>query len=101
MLIPLKCNCGSIRGQVEISRSMNKRIICLCNDCQAYAHYLGRVDRMLDPNGGTDIVPVHPAKLRLTRGAEYLACVRLSDDGVYRWYAGCCNTPIANTPPTK
>jgi hypothetical protein len=80
---------------------MNKRIVCLCNDCQAYAHYLDRVDQMLDANGGTDIVPVHPAKLRLTQGTENLACVRLSDDGIYRWYAGCCKTPIANTPPAN
>ncbi|MFL5814082.1 MAG: DUF6151 family protein [Bdellovibrionia bacterium] len=98
MLIPLKCKCGLLRGQVEFSRSMNKRIVCLCNDCQAYAHYLDRVDQMLDANGGTDIIPVHPAKIRLTHGVENLACVRLSDDGVYRWYAGCCKTPIANTP---
>ncbi|MFT6991403.1 MAG: hypothetical protein ACJASL_003390 [Paraglaciecola sp.] len=25
------------------------------------------------------------------------ACVRLSQKGIYRWYAKCCNTPIGNT----
>lgn len=101
MLISLRCSCGRLRGEAEISRSLNKRIVCLCNDCQAYAHYLDRVDRMLDASGGTDILPVHPAKLRLTQGVENLACVRLSDDGVYRWFASCCKTPIANTAPGK
>jgi hypothetical protein len=90
-----------MRGQMEVTRFMNKRVVCLCNDCQAYAHYLGRADRMLDANGGTEIVPVHPARLQLTQGKEHLACVRLSDDGVYRWYAGCCRTPIANTPAAR
>jgi hypothetical protein len=77
---------------------MNKRLVCLCNDCQAYAHYLGRVEKILDVNGGTEIIPVHPAKLQITHGKEKLSCVRLSDDGVNRWFAACCKSPVANTP---
>ncbi len=101
MIIPLQCTCGQFQGQVEVSRPLNRRFVCLCNDCQAYAHYLDRVDQMLDQNGGTDIVPVFPARMKITRGLENLTVVRLSDDGIYRWYTKCCKSPIANTPPAK
>lgn len=98
MNISLKCNCGSFEGLIsEISHSLNRRFVCLCNDCQAYAHFLGRVDTVLDPNGGTEILSVHPAKIKITQGVENLTCVRLSDDGMIRWYTRCCKTPIANT----
>src|SRR6185436_6305502 len=35
-----------------------------------------------------------------TRGIENLRCLRLSDKGMLRWYAGCCNTPVANSMPS-
>ena len=34
----------------------------------------------------------------LTSGIQNLACMSLSGKGVLRWYAKCCDTPIANTP---
>ena len=40
-----------------------------------------------------------PNKVRFTDGVEHLRCMRLSDQGMLRWYAGCCNTPIGNTMP--
>jgi Family of unknown function (DUF6151) len=30
-------------------------------------------------------------------GIENLACMRLTENGLLRWYAACCNTPIGNT----
>ena len=74
------------------------RAICLCDDCQAYAHYLGRAGKVLDANGGTDVFPATPAQLKILRGLENLRGLRLTPNGMYRWYAGCCKTPIANTP---
>jgi hypothetical protein len=44
-------------------------------------------------------VPVYPAELKILAGREVLKCLRLSPKGLYRWYAGCCNTPVANTRP--
>jgi hypothetical protein len=97
----LKCVCGSLQGELtDLSPAINRRFVCYCRDCQAYAHYLGQVERVLDENGGTEVVPIHPAKIKLTRGIEHLACVRLSSDGMIRWYASCCKTPIANTQPS-
>jgi hypothetical protein len=100
MTIDLKCECGSLKGIItEVSPTLNRRTVCLCRDCQAYAHYLGGVQKILDENGGTDVTPFHPAKIQLTEGLENLDCVRLSSDGMIRWFAKCCKTPIANSTP--
>lgn len=101
MDIALRCRCGALRGVARNIPSMaGSRTVCLCDDCQAYAHQLGRAADVLDANGGTDIVPIAPAALQLTEGLEHLRCLRLVPDGMYRWYAGCCNTPIANSMPS-
>jgi len=61
-------------------------------------HRLNRAD-LLDAAGGTEVVPVYPAEIEIVSGREVLQCLRLSPNGIYRWYAGCCNTPVANTKP--
>ena len=38
-----------------------------------------------------------PAHIEVTEGGEHLACMRMSEAGIYRWYASCCNTPVGNT----
>jgi hypothetical protein len=78
-------------------RTVN-RIVCYCDDCQAFAHFLERSD-VLDAHGGTDIFQIAPAHLRITSGGDSLCCLRLSDKGLFRFYAGCCRTPIGNTIP--
>jgi hypothetical protein len=96
--IPLKCTCGALQGMALVdSESKGSRSVCYCDDCQAYAHYLGRPQDILDVNGGTDIFPATPANLKITQGIENLKVLRLTDKGMLRWYAGCCWTPIANT----
>jgi len=72
------------------------RIVCYCDDCQAYLHHLGRGD-LLDAHGGTDIVQVAPSSVAFERGAERIVGVRLTPKGLYRWYASCCKTPMGNT----
>jgi hypothetical protein len=94
---PLQCRCGKVRGHVE-RPGMATRMTCYCADCQAYAHFLGLPDRMLDAQGGTAIVAVLPGQVRFEQGLDALACMSLSDRGLVRWYASCCNTPIGNTP---
>jgi hypothetical protein len=59
---------------------------------------LGQPDRTLDEHGGTDVLATLQQHLSFTKGKEYLACVSLSNQGMLRWYASCCNTAIANTP---
>ena len=74
------------------------RAVCYCTDCQAYAHLLGQPQHVLDALGGTDIVATQSSNVRFTAGTPQLACLSLSPRGLLRWYAKCCDTPIANTP---
>lgn len=96
---PLQCRCGTIKGLVADPRNVN-RAVCYCRDCQAFAHFLGHVDAILDERGGSEIIQVLPKNLTFTQGIEALACMRLTEKGLLRWYAGCCNTPIGNTLAT-
>lgn len=95
---PISCSCGKLKGTLELNNGLN-RAVCYCRDCQAFARFLGREAQVLDSQGGTDIVQTIPKNVRFTDGIEQLACMRLSDKGLLRWYARCCNTPIGNTAP--
>jgi hypothetical protein len=95
--IEVRCRCGEVRGTVtEASPRTVNRVICYCDDCQAYAHQLGRAD-LLDAKGGSDIVQLAPASIRFTKGQDRIVGLRLTPKGLYRWYAKCCNTPLGNT----
>jgi len=72
--------------------------VCYCKDCQAFAHFLGKTGDILDEMGGTDVMATLPKYVTFTRGLEVLACMSLTEAGMLRWYASCCNTPIGNTP---
>lgn len=89
---PLQCTCGTLKGTVSELRRVNR-----VKDCQAFAHFLGRTPDILDAKGGTDVIQTLPANVTLTAGQDVLACMRLSEKGLLRWYTKCCNTPIGNT----
>lgn len=91
----LRCGCGTLKGTVDVAPRSGLHVVCYCDDCRAYAHALERPD-LLDEHGGTEIFQTAPARLKFTSGFEQARCMRLSDRGMFRWYAGCCNTPIAN-----
>jgi hypothetical protein len=93
---PIRCTCGAVKGELELSRDIN-RCLCYCKDCQAFAHFLGRAGEILDAQGGTEVIHTAPRRIRLMEGREKLACVRLTDKGMLRWYASCCKTPLGNT----
>jgi hypothetical protein len=95
---PLQCRCGTLKGYVVRSAGVN-RCVCYCRDCQAFAHFLGRPGEILDAQGGTEVIQIRPANVIFTQGREALACMRLTEKGLLRWYAACCNTPIGNTLP--
>ena len=95
--LPLRCRCSHVRGVAsDVSPSSGFRFICYCKDCQAFAHFLERLE-VLDPAGGTDIFQMPPARVKLTAGTDAVRCLRLSEKGVLRWYTDCCRTPIGNT----
>ena len=94
--LSLRCRCGKLRGALSgVSPNTVNRVVCYCKDCQAFARFLGRAD-VLDAHGGSDIVHVAPAKIAISSGPDELRCLRLSSEGLFRWYAGCCDTPIGN-----
>lgn len=96
--VNLKCACGTVKGKIaSVSSRIGTRIICCCHDCQAFAHYLGQGESVLDQYGGTDIFQIPMSSLTITEGKSQIACLRLSSKGLHRWYASCCNTPIGNT----
>lgn len=80
-----------------ISPSAEAHSVCYCDDCQVFAHYLERAGDVLDAQGGTEAFPLLPAQITISEGASQLRAVRLGPKGLYRWYAGCCRTPVANT----
>jgi hypothetical protein len=94
---PLRCRCGTLKGHVSHPERAS-RGVCYCKDCQAFAHFLGTTGDILDEMGGTDIIATLPKYVSFTQGVEALACMSLSEKGMLRWYASCCNTPIGNTP---
>lgn len=100
MTHPLQCRCGAVTGFVRNERRATHSV-CYCADCQAFARFLGREAELLDTRGGSEGIQTLPKDVVFRAGLEHLACVRLSETGLLRWYAACCRTPIGNTPPTS
>ena len=99
--LAIRCYCGTVRGILTgVSARIGNRVVCYCDDCQAFANFLSTDCDILDANGGTDIFQVSPARLAFRQGKDQLACLRLTPKGLLRWYTACCHTPIGNTLPT-
>ncbi len=96
MIHRFQCQCAKVVGEVADTRSAI-HAICYCRDCQAYAHHLGQADAALDALAGTEVVGTHARNVSFSSGIDQLACLSLSEGGLLRWYARCCNTPLANT----
>lgn len=97
----IRCDCGDFRAELTaFPKSTPGRLVCYCDDCQTYLHYLGRAE-LLDKNGGTEIVPAYPADINILKGREHLRCTRLIPTGMFRFSTTCCNTPIGNTDPKR
>lgn len=95
--VELECKCGKVHGLARgVSAATVNRVICICADCQAFVHHLGRAD-LLDAHGGSDIIQLAPAAVSFDRGTDEIAALRLGPKGPYRWYATCCKTPLGNT----
>ena len=97
---PLRCQCGALQGRVTL-KGLSNQLICYCRDCQAFARYLGHAEEILDGQGGSTIVQVAPERVEITQGQDQLAAMRLSPNGLLRWYAACCRTPLGNTLPNR
>ncbi len=94
---PVRCTCGALRGVLHgLEPAQVNRVACNCKFCVTYLEVLGRSE-LLDEHGGCEIFQMSPRALEFHEGLEHLACLRLTKTGAMRFYASCCNTPLANT----
>ncbi len=92
------CSCGNVAGFARDAGPKNgMHVICHCTDCQQFAQVLGAQDRVLDQHGGTALYQTRCDTVGFTRGKEHLACLHLTEKPTLRWYASCCQSPLANT----
>lgn len=97
--LPLTCACGTFKAVIRGATAKNgNHVMCYCVDCQAAPRHLGHAERILDDQGGTDLYHTQPSRYDILEGAALLAAMRLGPKGLNRWYATCCNTPVATTP---
>ncbi len=98
----MTCWCGSIEWTLnETAPPIGIRYTCYCNDCQAFAHYTGNPDDILDPNGGTDAYQLPVSNITLVTGQDHLRCVHMTSRRLLRWYCNTCMAPVANTYNTS
>lgn len=90
------CECGLVEASVPTD---GIRLVCYCESCREFVSKLGCGDR-LNAAGGNDLLQVAPDKVEL-KGAEHLRWMKITEGGPMRWYAHCCDTPMANTLSTK
>jgi len=92
------CRCGALTGRLtDIRPSEGTHLVCHCDDCARAARYFDADTRT---DQGIALWQTTPDRIQIDTGAEHLRLMRLSPRGLFRWYAGCCNTPIANTLTT-
>ncbi len=96
--LPFSCLCGALTGHVT-SRGvrLGTHTECFCHDCRAAQLYFGQPDPAPGP---VDILQTLPEDIVFENGQANLAVMQLSPNGMLRWYAKCCNAPLATTPKT-
>jgi len=92
----IQCQCGQVQGHLSAAAKLT-HLACHCRDCQDYAQAIGKAGTILDEHGATDVITTLQQHVTITQGADKLVCNSLSDNGLLRWVASCCNTPLANT----
>ena len=95
------CRCGSVRGELDTRAPAPIRCICYCRDCQAQARHFGVEDVFMDAHAGIEIVQVASGNISVVKGLDQVEALRLTPRGVYRFYAGCCGTPLFSTAPAE
>ncbi|GMM83991.1 DUF6151 family protein [Pseudoalteromonas sp. MTN2-4] len=96
--LKLKCKCGEVTGVVSnVKPGCGNRLVCYCEDCRNFAKQFNKTDDILNEFGGTEIFQIDPSRITINHGLENISCLKLSNKGLYRWYASCCQTPIGNT----
>jgi len=93
--LAFSCACGQVQGHVDPSALRDGvHLRCHCADCRAAELYFDQPDPVPD---GVALFQTAPDRMTLTAGQDNLGLMRLGPNGLYRWYATCCNSPIGNT----
>ena len=96
-IVDVRCFCGKVNGVLKIVKKDLFYAQCFCCDCQNYAKHLESEDKILDQYGASSLIQTYPKYLTLLEGKEHINCVQIKEKGLLRWYANCCNSPLANT----
>lgn len=103
------CRCGRVKLEVTVVPSSRliaqPALFCSCRDCVDFARYVA--ERSSDAVSFIDIasdsvsmVQFFRSDVRMVAGAEAIRVCKLEcDTPLYRYYAGCCNTPLGLNPP--
>ncbi len=96
--LAFSCNCGALTGHIT-AKGVNAgtHVVCFCHDCRAAQLYFEQPDPAPGP---VEIFQTTHEDIRFETGSEHLAAMQLSPKGMLRWYAKCCNAPLATTPQT-
>lgn len=90
----LRCDCGFFQAVLhDVNPKSGTHLRCHCADCRAGF----RVLRPGAQTRGIHLYQTDPDKVEIIAGPEYFECMQLSPNGIFRWYASCCNTPMFNT----
>ncbi len=94
--LSFSCSCGELTGHVTPrGLKLGTHTECFCHDCRAAQLYFGQPDPAPGP---VDILQTTPEDIVFDTGSKRLGAMKLSADGMLRWYATCCNAPLATTP---
>ena len=79
----IQCDCGKFRAELtEFPNNTPGRLVCYCDDCQAFLNYIKRSE-LMDQNGGSEIIPAYPADIQIIAGKDFVQCVRLHSKGMF------------------
>lgn len=96
--LTFSCTCGQMQGRI-LSRGvqLGTHAVCFCHDCRAAQLYFGQPDPAPGP---VEVLQITPDAIKLDSGQAHLAVMQLSPKGMLRWYADCCNAPLATSART-
>ncbi|SMY09486.1 DUF6151 family protein [Flavimaricola marinus] len=98
--IAFRCTCGTVTGHLigAESGASGSRLACYCNSCRSAELALGQPDPKPEP---MPLFQTTPDRVVFDTGADRLAVMRLGPkSNTYRWYATCCDAPLAITGPS-
>jgi hypothetical protein len=105
----LRCECGTVQGEIRAKKEDALRILCYCKDCQEYAKFVAQEGNKSQPalgvGGFSSIVQVCKAAVTIRTGQDQLQLARktaplpngTTPQSMHRYYAKCCHVPIMNT----